>query len=137
MMISGRLHLLAGPVGEPGLVDLVCSHSKHGLQFGFAPWTGGCYVKLLVTGAAPPASHNPNLEPLVEGPAISMAAPTRRSAVRGTRRGGYHRIATTVAIAPASMVASPERSTLSRAKCQRVATPPPPVANPDSLGLIS
>ena len=31
MMISGRLHLLAEPVGEPGLIDLVCSHSQHGL----------------------------------------------------------------------------------------------------------
>ena len=31
MMISGRLHPLAEPVGEPGLVDLVCSHSQHGL----------------------------------------------------------------------------------------------------------
>jgi hypothetical protein len=50
---------------------------------------------------------------------------------------GIHRVATTVAMAPASTVASPERSTLSRPKCQRVATPPPPVANPDSLGLFS
>jgi hypothetical protein len=49
---------------------------------------------------------------------------------------GIHRVATTVASTPASTVASPERTTLSRAKCQRVATPPPPVANPDSLGLF-
>ena len=31
MMISGHLHPPAEPVGEPGLVDLVCSHSQHGL----------------------------------------------------------------------------------------------------------
>jgi hypothetical protein len=31
MMISGHLHPLADPVGEVGLVDLVCSHSQHGL----------------------------------------------------------------------------------------------------------
>ena len=31
-------------------------------------------MKWLVTGSAPPTSHNANLEPLVEGPAISLAA---------------------------------------------------------------
>ena len=31
MMISGHLHPLAEPVGDPGLVDLVRSHSQHGL----------------------------------------------------------------------------------------------------------
>jgi hypothetical protein len=41
-------------------------------------------VKLLFTGAAPPASHNANLEPLVEGPAISLVPRhTKR------RREGY------------------------------------------------
>ena len=84
MMISGRLHLLAGPVGEPGLVDLVCSHSKHGLQFGFAPWTRGCYVKLLVTGAAHPALHNANLCPELAGDLIGLAGSHAK-----VRRDGY------------------------------------------------
>ena len=30
-------------------------------------------MKTLVADVAPPASHNANLEPLVEGPAISLA----------------------------------------------------------------
>ena len=50
---------------------------------------------------------------------------------------GIHRVATTVAIAPASTVASPERRGSRALKVQRVATPPPPVANPDSLGLFT
>jgi len=39
---------------------------------------------LLVTGVVPPASHNANLEPLVEGPAISLAARHTKA-----RRAGY------------------------------------------------
>lgn len=50
---------------------------------------------------------------------------------------GTHRVATTVAVTPASRAASPERSTLTREKCQRVAAPSPPVADPDSLGSFS
>jgi hypothetical protein len=50
---------------------------------------------------------------------------------------GIHGVATTVAIAPASTVASPERSSYPAPKGQRVPTTPPPVANPDSLGLFS
>ena len=49
---------------------------------------------------------------------------------------GIRWIATTVAITPASRVASPERSTHPAPKVQRVATPPPPVANPDFMGLL-
>ena len=52
---------------------------------GFVPWQGNI-VKLLVQRSAPPASHNANLVPLVEGPAISLAA--RRAKVR---RAGYAR----------------------------------------------
>ncbi len=50
---------------------------------------------------------------------------------------GIYRVASAVAITPASRVASPERSIYPAPKAQRVATTPPPVANPDSLGLFS
>ncbi|MDA8070488.1 MAG: hypothetical protein M0Z40_15915 [Actinomycetota bacterium] len=40
-------------------------------------------MKLLVTGAAPLASQNANLEPLVEGAAINLA--TRHAKVRRER----------------------------------------------------
>ena len=43
-------------------------------------------TKTLVAGVAPPASQNANLEPLIEGPAISLAA--RHAKVR---RDGYAR----------------------------------------------
>ena len=49
---------------------------------------------------------------------------------------GIYRVASAVAITPASRVASPERSTHPAPKVQRVATPPPPVANPDFMGLL-
>ncbi len=41
-------------------------------------------MKVLVAGVAPPASHNANLEPVVEGPAISLAARNTKD-----RRAGY------------------------------------------------
>jgi hypothetical protein len=41
-------------------------------------------VKLLVTGAAHVTSHNANLEPVIEGPAISLAAVHAK-----VRRAGY------------------------------------------------
>ncbi len=41
-------------------------------------------AKSLVVGVAPPASHNANLEPLVEGPTISLAARHTKA-----RRAGY------------------------------------------------
>jgi len=41
-------------------------------------------AKSLVTGSALPASHNANLEPVIQGPAITMAA--RHAKVR---REGY------------------------------------------------
>lgn len=43
-------------------------------------------AKSLVVGLAPPAFHNANLEPLVEGPAISLAARHVKA-----RRDGYAR----------------------------------------------
>jgi len=43
-------------------------------------------TKTLVAGVAPPASQNANLEPLIAGPAISLAA--RHTKVR---RDGYRR----------------------------------------------
>ena len=43
-------------------------------------------AKSLVVGLAPPASQNANLEPLVEAPAISLAAPHTK-----VRREGYAR----------------------------------------------
>ncbi|MHB1821285.1 MAG: hypothetical protein ACYCTL_01710 [Acidimicrobiales bacterium] len=43
-------------------------------------------MKTLVAEMAPPASHNANLEPLVEGPAISLAAAHAK-----VRREGYAR----------------------------------------------
>ncbi|MGH9105293.1 MAG: hypothetical protein ACRDZX_05545 [Acidimicrobiales bacterium] len=49
---------------------------------------------------------------------------------------GLHRVTTTVAITPATTVASPERSTPFGPKCQRGGSPTPPVAKPDFMGLF-
>jgi hypothetical protein len=95
-------------------------------------------TKLLVRLLASPASRNANLEPLVEGAGDHPGRPPRQGppgGVLGVR--GIHRVATTAATTPASTVASPERRGSGALKVQRVATPPPPVANPDSLGLFS
>ncbi len=65
---------------------------------------------------------------------------------RSTRQGppcgvlgvrGIQRVATTVAITPATTVASPERRGSRAPKAQRGAYPTPPVADPDFLGCSS
>jgi len=141
--LAGHLDLQCPGDVPPAFMRNRCRelHDHHTTTTRFAPWTA---TPREVAGRASGAPGLPECETLAVGRRAGdqpggSAREGPPCGVLGVR--GIHRVATTVAatvaITPASTVASPERSTLSRAKCQRVATPLPPVVNPDSLGLFS
>lgn len=128
---------LHGPRVRERCDDLVGAIALTTLPTRFAPWKS---APSKVAGHRTGAPSLPECEPRAVGGGSGdqpggCAHEGPPCGVLGVR--GIYRIATTVAITPATTVASPERSIYPTPKGQRVATTPPPFANPDSLGLFS